>query len=156
MFPLASYLSKLFEDSKDTYSFACKIKLLEHASKILLNRGLVASQWNHMKQHLFIWWNHKIKHWHVILCTWSTSTRSACPQTLGSQTGSSSHSLLCPYSLSVPAQTRLTADKTMRLLLTTFGSLREELLHMQEDLRVSAPPLTTLTTTRGWWRGSHI
>ncbi|XP_062392483.1 protein POF1B isoform X2 [Sardina pilchardus] len=32
-------------------------------------------------------------------------------------------------------QTRLTADKTMRLLLTTFSSLREELLHMQEDLR---------------------
>lgn len=25
----------------------------------------------------------------------------------------------------------------MRLLLTTFSSLREELLHMQEDLRVS-------------------
>ncbi|KAL2094177.1 hypothetical protein ACEWY4_008896 [Coilia grayii] len=32
-------------------------------------------------------------------------------------------------------QTRLTADKTMRLLLTTFSSLREELLHMQGDLR---------------------
>ncbi|XP_048085071.1 protein POF1B [Alosa alosa] len=32
-------------------------------------------------------------------------------------------------------QTRLTADKTMRLLLTTFSSLREELLHMQDDLR---------------------
>ncbi|XP_071361901.1 protein POF1B [Trachinotus anak] len=32
-------------------------------------------------------------------------------------------------------QTRLTADKSMRLLLSTFGSLREELLHMSEDLR---------------------
>ncbi|XP_041750668.1 protein POF1B-like [Coregonus clupeaformis] len=32
-------------------------------------------------------------------------------------------------------QTRLTADKTMRLLLTTFSSLREELIHMSEDLR---------------------
>ncbi|XP_051959589.1 protein POF1B-like [Xyrauchen texanus] len=32
-------------------------------------------------------------------------------------------------------QTRMTADKTMRLLLTTFGSLREELMHLQEDLR---------------------
>ncbi|XP_038563531.1 protein POF1B isoform X2 [Micropterus salmoides] len=32
-------------------------------------------------------------------------------------------------------QTRLTADKTMRLLLSTFSSLREELLHMSEDLR---------------------
>ncbi|KAI4880905.1 hypothetical protein NFI96_029785 [Prochilodus magdalenae] len=32
-------------------------------------------------------------------------------------------------------QTRLTADKTMRLLLTTFSSLREELVHLQEDLR---------------------
>ncbi|KAI1903587.1 hypothetical protein AGOR_G00028740 [Albula goreensis] len=32
-------------------------------------------------------------------------------------------------------QTRLTADKTMRLLLTTFSSLREELIHMQDDLR---------------------
>ncbi|KAM9348555.1 protein POF1B [Symphorus nematophorus] len=32
-------------------------------------------------------------------------------------------------------QTRLTADKSMRLLLTTFNSLREELLHMSEDLR---------------------
>ncbi|XP_030649283.1 protein POF1B isoform X2 [Chanos chanos] len=32
-------------------------------------------------------------------------------------------------------QTRLTADKTMRLLLTTFSSLREELIHLQDDLR---------------------
>ncbi|KAM6912101.1 protein POF1B [Lycodopsis pacificus] len=32
-------------------------------------------------------------------------------------------------------QTRLTADKSMRLLLSTFSSLREELLHMSEDLR---------------------
>lgn len=32
-------------------------------------------------------------------------------------------------------QTRLTADKSMRLLLSTFNSLREELLHMSEDLR---------------------
>ncbi|KAG7484709.1 hypothetical protein MATL_G00053110 [Megalops atlanticus] len=32
-------------------------------------------------------------------------------------------------------QTRLTADKTMRLLLTTFSSLREELVHLQDDLR---------------------
>uniref|UniRef100_A0A8C7SEM4 POF1B actin binding protein n=1 Tax=Oncorhynchus mykiss TaxID=8022 RepID=A0A8C7SEM4_ONCMY len=32
-------------------------------------------------------------------------------------------------------QTRMTADKTMRLLLTTFSSLREELIHMSEDLR---------------------
>ncbi|XP_051533335.1 protein POF1B-like [Myxocyprinus asiaticus] len=32
-------------------------------------------------------------------------------------------------------QTRMTADKTMRLLLTTFSSLREELMHLQEDLR---------------------
>ncbi|XP_061904878.1 protein POF1B-like isoform X3 [Entelurus aequoreus] len=32
-------------------------------------------------------------------------------------------------------QTRLTADKSMRLLLSTFSSLREELLHMTEDLR---------------------
>uniref|UniRef100_A0A8D3BWV0 POF1B actin binding protein n=1 Tax=Scophthalmus maximus TaxID=52904 RepID=A0A8D3BWV0_SCOMX len=32
-------------------------------------------------------------------------------------------------------QTRLTADKSMRLLLATFSSLREELLHMSEDLR---------------------
>ncbi|KPP61352.1 hypothetical protein Z043_120561 [Scleropages formosus] len=31
-------------------------------------------------------------------------------------------------------QTRLTADKTMRLLLTTFSSLREELGHLQNDL----------------------
>lgn len=35
-------------------------------------------------------------------------------------------------------QTRVTADKTMRLLMATFSSLREELVHMQEDLRVSA------------------
>lgn len=35
-------------------------------------------------------------------------------------------------------QTRLTADKSMRLLLSTFSSLREELLHMSEDLRVKA------------------
>lgn len=34
-------------------------------------------------------------------------------------------------------QTRLTADKSMRLLLSTFSSLREELMHMSEDLRVS-------------------
>ncbi|KAJ0061857.1 hypothetical protein NL108_013400, partial [Boleophthalmus pectinirostris] len=32
-------------------------------------------------------------------------------------------------------QTRLTADKSMRLLLSTFSTLREELLHMSEDLR---------------------
>ncbi|TNN24248.1 Protein POF1B [Liparis tanakae] len=32
-------------------------------------------------------------------------------------------------------ETRLTADKSMRLLLSTFSSLREELLHMSEDLR---------------------
>uniref|UniRef100_A0A8B9JSM1 POF1B actin binding protein n=2 Tax=Astyanax mexicanus TaxID=7994 RepID=A0A8B9JSM1_ASTMX len=32
-------------------------------------------------------------------------------------------------------QTRMTADKTMRLLLATFSSLREELVHLQEDLR---------------------
>ncbi|KAM9728961.1 protein POF1B isoform 1-T1 [Menidia menidia] len=32
-------------------------------------------------------------------------------------------------------QTRLTADKSMRLLLSTFHSLREELLQMSEDLR---------------------
>uniref|UniRef100_A0A1A8KIE3 Premature ovarian failure, 1B n=2 Tax=Nothobranchius TaxID=28779 RepID=A0A1A8KIE3_NOTKU len=32
-------------------------------------------------------------------------------------------------------QTRLTADKSMRLLLSTFSSLREELLQMSEDLR---------------------
>ncbi|KAL3043224.1 hypothetical protein OYC64_021026 [Pagothenia borchgrevinki] len=31
-------------------------------------------------------------------------------------------------------QTRLTADKSMRLLLSTFSSLREELLHMTEDM----------------------
>lgn len=35
-------------------------------------------------------------------------------------------------------QTRLTADKSMRLLLSTFSSLREELLQMSEDLRVRA------------------
>ncbi|TRY57128.1 hypothetical protein DNTS_024002 [Danionella cerebrum] len=33
-------------------------------------------------------------------------------------------------------QTRVTADKTMRLLMATFSSLREELVHMQEDLRL--------------------
>ncbi|XP_010891782.2 protein POF1B isoform X2 [Esox lucius] len=32
-------------------------------------------------------------------------------------------------------QTRMTADKSMRLLLTTFSSLREELIHMSDDLR---------------------
>ncbi|XP_041865332.1 protein POF1B isoform X2 [Melanotaenia boesemani] len=32
-------------------------------------------------------------------------------------------------------QTRLTADKSMRMLLSTFSSLREELLQMSEDLR---------------------
>ncbi|KAM4620986.1 protein POF1B isoform 2-T2 [Polymixia lowei] len=32
-------------------------------------------------------------------------------------------------------QTRLTADKSMRLLLSTFSNLREELIHMSEDLR---------------------
>ncbi|KAK7130699.1 hypothetical protein R3I94_015994 [Phoxinus phoxinus] len=32
-------------------------------------------------------------------------------------------------------QTRVTADKTMRLLMATFSSLREELVRMQEDLR---------------------
>ncbi|XP_035383239.1 protein POF1B isoform X2 [Electrophorus electricus] len=32
-------------------------------------------------------------------------------------------------------QTRMTAEKTMLLLLTTFSSLREELVHLQEDLR---------------------
>ncbi|XP_056141089.1 protein POF1B isoform X2 [Lampris incognitus] len=32
-------------------------------------------------------------------------------------------------------QTRLTADKSMRLLLSTFSSLREELIHMSDDLR---------------------
>ncbi|XP_076024647.1 protein POF1B [Genypterus blacodes] len=32
-------------------------------------------------------------------------------------------------------QTRLTADKSMRLLLSTFSSLREELMHMSDDLR---------------------
>uniref|UniRef100_A0A8C1CHI8 POF1B actin binding protein n=1 Tax=Cyprinus carpio carpio TaxID=630221 RepID=A0A8C1CHI8_CYPCA len=32
-------------------------------------------------------------------------------------------------------QTRITADKTMRLLMATFSSLREELVHMQDDLR---------------------
>lgn len=31
-------------------------------------------------------------------------------------------------------QTRQTSDKTMRLLLSTFSSLREELIHLQEDL----------------------
>lgn len=32
-------------------------------------------------------------------------------------------------------QTRMTADKTMRLLMATFSSLREELVHMQDDLK---------------------
>lgn len=32
-------------------------------------------------------------------------------------------------------QTRVTADKTMRLLMATFSSLREELVHMTDDLR---------------------
>ncbi|RXN14372.1 POF1B-like isoform X2 [Labeo rohita] len=32
-------------------------------------------------------------------------------------------------------KTRITADKTMRLLMATFSSLREELVHMQDDLR---------------------
>ncbi|XP_018919019.2 protein POF1B-like [Cyprinus carpio] len=32
-------------------------------------------------------------------------------------------------------QTRMTADKSMRLLMATFSSLREELVHMQDDLR---------------------
>ncbi|KAJ8346184.1 hypothetical protein SKAU_G00303770 [Synaphobranchus kaupii] len=32
-------------------------------------------------------------------------------------------------------QTRMTADNTMRLLLSTFSSLREELIHLQEDLK---------------------
>ncbi|XP_023818503.1 protein POF1B isoform X2 [Oryzias latipes] len=32
-------------------------------------------------------------------------------------------------------QTRLTADRSMRLLLSTFSSLREELMQMSEDLR---------------------
>ncbi|XP_029925383.1 protein POF1B isoform X2 [Myripristis murdjan] len=32
-------------------------------------------------------------------------------------------------------QTRLTADKSMRLLLSTFSSLREELINMSDDLR---------------------
>ncbi|CAM4671363.1 unnamed protein product [Leuciscus chuanchicus] len=32
-------------------------------------------------------------------------------------------------------QTRVTADKTMRLLMATFSSLREELVRMQEDMR---------------------
>uniref|UniRef100_A0A3P8XN35 POF1B helix-loop-helix domain-containing protein n=1 Tax=Esox lucius TaxID=8010 RepID=A0A3P8XN35_ESOLU len=55
-------------------------------------------------------------------------------------------SLPCPFSLfsfhalslslSLPfSQTRMTADKSMRLLLTTFSSLREELIHMSDDLR---------------------
>ncbi|KAI2651103.1 Protein POF1B [Labeo rohita] len=34
-------------------------------------------------------------------------------------------------------QTRITADKTMRLLMATFSSLREELVHMQDDLRAA-------------------
>lgn len=32
-------------------------------------------------------------------------------------------------------QTRVTADKTMRVLLSTFSTLKEELMHLQEDLR---------------------
>ncbi|KAG7321246.1 hypothetical protein KOW79_015661 [Hemibagrus wyckioides] len=32
-------------------------------------------------------------------------------------------------------QTRMTADMTMRMLLSTFSSLREDLVHLQEDLR---------------------
>ncbi|XP_026794491.3 protein POF1B [Pangasianodon hypophthalmus] len=32
-------------------------------------------------------------------------------------------------------QTRMTADKSMRMLLSTFSSLREELVHLQDDLR---------------------
>ncbi|XP_062867341.1 protein POF1B [Trichomycterus rosablanca] len=32
-------------------------------------------------------------------------------------------------------QTRMTADKTMRLLLSTFSNLKEELVHLQNDLR---------------------
>eukprot|EP00064_Thunnus_orientalis_P015692 superscaffoldBa00002959_g15749 len=39
-------------------------------------------------------------------------------------------------------KTRLTADKSMRLLLSTFSSLREELLHMSEDLRLSLKETT--------------
>ncbi|KTG44194.1 hypothetical protein cypCar_00005876 [Cyprinus carpio] len=34
-------------------------------------------------------------------------------------------------------QTRMTADKSMRLLMATFSSLREELVHMQDDLRAA-------------------
>ncbi|GAA6108043.1 protein POF1B isoform X1, partial [Tachysurus ichikawai] len=32
-------------------------------------------------------------------------------------------------------QTRMTADMTMRMLLNTFSSLREDLVHLQDDLR---------------------
>ncbi|KAM9451629.1 protein POF1B [Clarias gariepinus] len=32
-------------------------------------------------------------------------------------------------------QTRLTAEKTLRMLLSTFSSLREDLVHLQDDLR---------------------
>lgn len=32
-------------------------------------------------------------------------------------------------------QTRMMADKTMRMLLSTFSSLREDLVHLQDDLR---------------------
>ncbi|XP_027033124.1 protein POF1B isoform X2 [Tachysurus fulvidraco] len=32
-------------------------------------------------------------------------------------------------------QTRMTADMTMRMLLSTFSSLREDLVHLQDDLR---------------------
>lgn len=35
-------------------------------------------------------------------------------------------------------QTRFTAEKSMRLLLSTFSSLREELMQMSEDMRVRA------------------
>ncbi|MEQ2219314.1 hypothetical protein XENOCAPTIV_015935, partial [Xenoophorus captivus] len=34
--------------------------------------------------------------------------------------------------------TRFTAEKSMRLLLSTFSSLREELMQMSEDMRVRA------------------
>lgn len=39
-------------------------------------------------------------------------------------------------------QTRLTADRSMRLLLSTFSSLREDLLHMSEDLRVKTKAIS--------------
>ena len=41
-----------------------------------------------------------------------------------------------PVCVCFVCQTRLTADKSMRLLLSTFSSLREELLQMTDDLRV--------------------